>query len=87
MLMREVSGRRRHLSQVVWMEKNGRKHLSVVKSRRKLGRMKPCSRNEVRISLANAERPFVTISNEVVFTEQLSCAKHGGQYCQCLVLS
>lgn len=76
--MGEVSGRRRHLSQVVWMEKNARKHLSVVKSMRKLGRMKPFSRNEVRISLAKAEGPFVTISNEVLFIEQLSCAKHSG---------
>lgn len=84
--MGEVSGRRRRLSQVIWMEKNGRKHLSVVKSTRKLGRMKPFSRNEVRISLAKAEGPFATRSNEVLFIEQLSSAKHRGQYCQCLVL-
>ena len=76
--MGEGSGRRRHLSQVVWMEKKAIKHLSVVKSMRKLGRMKPFSRNEVRISLAKAEGPFVTISNEVLFIEQLSCAKHSG---------
>ena len=49
--------------------------------------MKPFSRNEVQISLAKAEGPFVTISNEVLLIEQLSCAKHSGQSCQCLVLS
>ena len=84
--MGEVSGRRRRLSQVIWMEKNGRKHLSVVKSTRKLGRMKPFSRNEVRISLAKAEGPFATRSNEVLFIEQLSSVKFYSCSIQCKFL-
>ena len=85
--MREVSGRRRHLSQVVWMGEEWEKTSEGSEKQERTREDEAISRNEVQISLAKAEGPFVTISNEVLLIEQLSCAKHSGQSCQCLVLS